>query len=121
MNQEPTPTPSPARRHCPRCGMILPDDALFCGDCGISLETGLTAPLASETPALDTEPLSVGDYLMMRILSMLPVIGVLLLLVWAFSSVGSLHRRNFSRAELILTVAGHLLFLFFLIVASRYF
>ncbi len=120
MNQEPSPTPTPARRRCPRCGRILPDDALFCGDCGISLETGMTVPNVYETPALDTAPLSVGDYLMMRILSMIPVIGLLLLLVWAFSSTGSLHRRNFSRAELILTAVGQVLFFFLLMIASRF-
>ena len=40
MNQEPTPTPSPARRRCPRCGKIgtlrSENDVLRC-DCGFSV------------------------------------------------------------------------------------
>lgn len=48
-----------------------------------------------------TEPLTVGSYFGMMFLLCIPIVGFILLLVWAFSSSTNLNRKNFARASLI--------------------
>lgn len=49
----------------------------------------------------DNSPLSVGQYVGMMILGGLPVIGFILLLVWAFGSDTNLNKKNYAKAILI--------------------
>ena len=46
------------------------------------------------------EPISMGSYLGMSLLGMVPVIGLVFLLVWALDSPGRPNRRNFARGFL---------------------
>jgi len=111
MNPDPNlSAPAPVKR-CPRCGRILPDDALFCADCGVSLADG-SAPLrapASAAPAAADAPLGVTDFLLMRIITLIPIVGLVMLLIWSFGATDNLNRRNFCRSELILYIAGQIL------------
>lgn len=50
----------------------------------------------------DTSPMSVGDYMLMIFLSIIPLAGFILLLVWAFDSNVNLNKRNYARANLII-------------------
>ncbi|MCX7921744.1 MAG: hypothetical protein N3B21_06995 [Clostridia bacterium] len=52
----------------------------------------------------NTEPLSVGQWLITLLLLMIPIANIVLLCVWAFSGDNSinLNKRNLSRAYLIL-------------------
>lgn len=51
----------------------------------------------------DTRPLSVGGFLLTMIVMAIPLIGFIMLLVWAFGS-GNVNRRNYARAALILSL-----------------
>lgn len=53
-------------------------------------------------------PMTVGQWVVVIITCLIPVLNVLLLLFWAF--VGSINKnlRNFSRAVLVLMIAGAL-------------
>ena len=115
MNSDPNlPASTPKYiKRCPRCGKVLPNDAIFCADCGTNLESGsqpapMTAP-AYAKPTASNAPLGVSDFLVMRIVSMIPLIGLIMLLIWAFSPTDNENRRNFCRAELILYVLGQIL------------
>lgn len=66
--------------------------------------THYTQPQAYSS-AGDT-PLSVGQYIGMIILSGLPIVGFILLLIWAFSSDQNTNKKNYARAVLILAVIG---------------
>ena len=46
-------------KHCPNCNKPLPEDALFCGDCGTAAETIAeeAAVVAEEIPAVEVAPI----------------------------------------------------------------
>ncbi len=54
----------------------------------------------------DQNPLSVGEFILMLFLTGIPIVGFILLLVWAFSGGVNSNRKNYARATLILSVIG---------------
>lgn len=50
---------------------------------------------------MDTSPMSVTDWLLTILASVIPCAGIILYFIWAFSKTGNLNRRNFCRAQLI--------------------
>ena len=103
---------------CPRCGKALPANAQFCGECGFRFSAEgqgkpYTVPVQPMMTA-DTAPLKTTDYLVLILLSSIPVVGLILLLVWALSTTENVNRRNFCRAQLIwmgISVAVSILFM----------
>lgn len=67
------------------------------------------APVAYE----DNSPLSIGNYLIMMIVSAIPVVGLIMTLIWAFSGNGNSNRKNYARAMLILMLIGIVLSIIF--------
>jgi len=111
MNYDPsgqtnsTETGGEQKKFCPRCGKELPANAQFCGECGFRFSSeGQGFPFTvPEQPMMmaDTTPLKTTDYLVLILLSSIPVVGLILLLVWALSTTENVNRRNFCRAQLI--------------------
>lgn len=56
-------------------------------------------------------PLSMGQFLGMMLLTCIPVVGLILLLVWAFSGSSNENKKNFARAELIMAIIFTVLWL----------
>ena len=52
------------------------------------------------------EPLGVGSYIGMFFLSAIPMVGFIMLLVWAFGSSVNLNKKNYARAILIMGLIG---------------
>ena len=52
---------------------------------------------------------SVGEWLLSTILALMPFVGFILLLVWAFSSETAKAKQNWARAMLIIKVVGIIL------------
>lgn len=52
--------------------------------------------------AVSEEPLRVLDWLLMQLVALLPVVGLVFLLIWAFDRGGTQQRRKFARASLLL-------------------
>lgn len=50
--------------------------------------------------------MSVGDWLITFIITAIPIIGIIMIFVWAFGSGGNLNRRNYARAALIMALIG---------------
>lgn len=95
---------------CPRCGKELPADAQFCGECGFRFSAEgqgmpFTVP-AQPMMTADTAPLKTTDYLILFLISAIPLVGLILHLVWALSSTENINRRNFCRAYLIYAAIG---------------
>jgi hypothetical protein len=64
-------------------------------------------------PFRDDRPLTLGNYLVLMIVGAIPVVGLIMMLVWAFSGSSNTNRKNFARANLILTlIAVVLCFIF---------
>ena len=113
---------------CQSCGSTLDEGAQFCRACGAAQaaqtqQQGFTAPYAAPyaqpepvippqpayygNPAQQSyPPVGVGEYIVMMILSGIPIVGLILLISWAFGSQVNPSKRNFARAVLILAVIG---------------
>lgn len=57
----------------------------------------------SQYSGMDTSPMSMGDWLLTILACMIPCAGTILSLIWAFGKNGNVNRRNFCRAQLIIT------------------
>lgn len=51
------------------------------------------------------QPMSMGEWLVTIIVSMIPCVGIVMLFVWAFGQ-GNTNRRNYCRAQLIIAAVG---------------
>ena len=114
-------------RFCTECGAKLQDGAAFCSECGAKVPAGKQPGAAPETPPQTqaqpaaaeqqtyqprqtytvpvstppaVQPVSTAYYFWMMLLFAVPVIGLIVCLVTAFSGDDT-SRKNFSRAVLI--------------------
>ena len=126
MNNEPNfvnPTPeapkeTPVAKVCPVCRKEVPADAIFCGECGYNFNTGAspsTTPPQPPAAVEDTSPLKMSDYLLMFFVACIPLVNLILLLIWSFSSGVNVNRRNYSRAYLIITAIMWVVYFVFLV------
>lgn len=83
----------------PASGYVAPQP-----DQGYSGQQHTYQPAASQPygPFVDNSPLSVGQYIVMFILMAIPLVNLIMLFVWGFSSSENTNRKNFARASLIL-------------------
>lgn len=121
-------------QYCQSCGAVMDEGARFCKTCGTPVamtsaspttEQHPTAPSSYQSipvgsqqtsagythytqptsaPSVGSEPLSVGQYVGMMLLSGLPLVGLILLLIWAFGSEANINKRNYARAVLIIAL-----------------
>lgn len=111
-----------AGSYCPYCGQMIPDGASVCPACGKDLNqvpqdgfSGYQATQPTYQPygaphyptyqappyyEVDTTPLSIKNYLFMFFIGCIPLVGFIMLLVWAFGNY-SINKKNFARAQLI--------------------
>lgn len=54
------------------------------------------------------------EWALVIFVSGLPIIGLIMLLVWAFSNDGNIHRRNWAQGTLIIYVIGFVIAMAFL-------
>lgn len=57
---------------------------------------------AAHSGQVESEPLSVGNYIVMFLLMSIPLLNIILLFVWGFGSSVNRNRKNFARATLIM-------------------
>ena len=108
MNAPQSAPEAPATKRCPVCGKDVPAQAAFCGECGYNFQAGSATPYTVPPQAAaepeDTSPLKVSDYFVMLLVACIPLVNIILLLIWAFSSGTNVNRKNFCRAYLIMMV-----------------
>ena len=51
---------------------------------------------------MDQTPLSMGEWILTILVMMIPCVGLIIYLVWAFGKNGNVNRRNYCRAYLII-------------------
>lgn len=79
------------------------------------MENSTTTPIdkINENPP----PLTPGQYALYIFLGGLPLVGIILLLVWAFGGDGNIHRTNWAKGMLLITLISialvALIFIFF--------
>ena len=110
---------------CSKCSAKIPDGSLFCPECGQKLVSAAQSypqgpqvrqqpqyvpPRERQTrvspvvqPVSDPlrAPLSTGNFFWMPVLIGIPLVGLILLLVWAFSKDVNVNRKNYARSVLI--------------------
>ncbi len=60
------------------------------------------------------KPLNFKEWALNIFLASLPLIGLILLLVWAFNETGNIHRKEWAKGMLLLYVIGFVLAILFL-------
>ncbi|WP_411678005.1 hypothetical protein [Caproicibacter sp.] len=71
-------------------------------------------PQAYQNPASyeDASPLSVGNYIIMMLISVIPIVNLMMLFVWGFGN-SNRNKKNWARAQLIMLAVGILLCVLF--------
>ncbi len=114
-----------SQTNCSACGAPLDPNGRFCPSCGKPAnEQG--APVSPQPPqyqpprpqyqapvyqaapqAGEVAPvLGLGSYILMMIVGGIPIVGFIMLLVWAFSSNENPNKKNYARAVLLMGVIG---------------
>ncbi|MBQ7891091.1 MAG: hypothetical protein IJ359_02940 [Erysipelotrichaceae bacterium] len=97
---------------CKQCHVEVEDDVKFCTSCGgTEFER---KPLIPSKKIVDEQPeknskyaiVSTWEFLGAMLLMCIPVLGWILLLVWALGGCRKINKRNFARASVILIVIG---------------
>lgn len=63
-------------------------------------------PVAPSYGTPDTQPVSIGGWIGVMFLTCLPIVNLIMLFVWAFSSSTKKSLKNYARAALILALIG---------------
>lgn len=99
--------------YCQNCGTAMAINAKFCPSCGrptTAAPQGNVLQIIPQTygvqPQKDASPLSLGQFLIMLVISSIPIVGLVLLFVWGFGSNENVNRQNYSRAMLIMKLIG---------------
>lgn len=67
-------------------------------------------------PGQDTSPMSMGDWLLTMLVSLIPCVGFVLYIVWAFSKTTNVNRRNFCRAQLVIMAVVLVVYIIFIAI-----
>lgn len=92
-------------RKCTYCGQSVGEEDVYCINCGNKLNiTENKSETAQPQKIMKNDiyaPLSVGDYLFIGFILMIPVINIIVFLIWAFDRYSNVNRRNLAKAGLI--------------------
>ena len=62
----------------------------------------------------NNRPLDAKEWALTIFISSLPIIGIIMLLVWAFDSNSNIHKKNWAKGTLILWIIGFVIAFAFL-------
>lgn len=68
--------------------------------------------------ARESSPVSLGDWILTLIILAIPIVGLVMLFVWGFSSGTHPSKQNYCRAVLIFTLIGFVLVFLFAIMGG---
>ncbi|WKY46921.1 zinc-ribbon domain-containing protein [Eubacteriaceae bacterium ES3] len=112
--------------YCKNCGKEIPDNSVFCTNCGAK-QTSSSGSVQPSQPVIqnssaqqerkeyrqsstqqngEVDVLSMGQYLIMFLLTAVPIVGIVMLFVWGFGSQSGPNKKNFARAYLIMMLIG---------------
>ena len=123
--------------NCSNCGKPLKEGLKFCTSCGTAVKDAPAKPAAPAKPVVATQPaapvgsaapyattdevISTAGWIGYMLLPIIPILGIVLYFVWAFSTGGNLNRRNYCRAVLILMAVSIVLSIIFSVAFYAFF
>ncbi len=93
-------------KKCYQCGQDVEKEAVYCTNCGSLLKQNEKdneedgKQIASSKSGM-YDPLSLGDFMFIGLIILLPVVNFVVFLIWALDKHGNLNRRNLAKAGLI--------------------
>lgn len=99
---------------CENCGKKLNEGADVCLSCGHKVNKGHNAANVTNIPS-EYRPISMWGYFGYEILFMIPVVGWIILVVFALGGTSNVNVKNFARSYFCLLII--LLVLFLIIMA----
>jgi len=98
---------------CRKCGCDIGDDK-FCSSCGAEQ---IDDAGQRHYPQPVKGDMSIGDWIIALLISIIPIVGLVVLLVWAFGDAGDKpSRKNWALAQLILVGALIIISIVFVVV-----
>ena len=67
------------------------------------------------------QTVTLGDWILTMILSGIPIVGIIMLFVWAFGGGAKASKQNYARAVLILAIIGTVLSIIFSVLFGAIF
>lgn len=64
------------------------------------------------------QPMTVGDWFITILVTAIPIVGIIMLLVWAFGSNININKANWAKATLIWMVVGIAIIFFILVTVG---
>ncbi len=87
-------------KRCMHCGAVANAQDAYCVVCGKKLQK---EPMQYTT---DMKPLTVWEYVLLFLVTAIPVVNIVMLCIWAFRKEENVNRKNFARAALIFVGIG---------------
>lgn len=91
--------------NCPTCGKQINENEVYCKNCG--------SPLTNKQRAFATLPqtkkirmLKISDYIIMFLISIIPVVNIISFIVWCTSPKTNVNKKNYAAAALIFTACA---------------
>lgn len=104
------------QKQCVKCGAMGNENDKYCTVCGAVLQQQEQQnDNTTQTEQTDTSPLSLGKYLLMFLITGIPIVNIIVLCIWAFGHEKNQNCKNFAKAALIFVGIGMVVGLVFVV------
>lgn len=83
-------------------------------------QSGAPSPYLNQDPSYrsyqDESIMTTGSWFVTMLITAIPIVGIVMILIWAFGSTGNTNRRNYARAVLIWAIISLVLGILFFVV-----
>ncbi len=87
-------------KQCIHCGAVVNAQDKYCVVCGKTLQK------QSIPCTADAKPLTVWEYVLLFLVTAIPIVNIIMLCIWAFRKEENQNRKNFARAALVFVGVG---------------
>ena len=113
---------------CRNCEKTYENGVLFCRECGAPLvpmpaeQKSLQNPAAPAAQGTPTQAVSVGEWVLILLMPLIPCVGwlvwLVMMFVWGFGDNVKPSKKNYARASLIIALVALVLILAFVLISA---